>query len=58
MVKRLTSAEVMISQFMGSSPELDSVLTAQRLEPALDSVSPPLSPPPLHVPLSLSENKF
>ena len=39
-VKCPTSAQVMISWFMGSSPALGSVLTAQSLEPALDSVSP------------------
>ena len=39
-----TSAQVMISQFVGLSPRLGSVLTAQSLEPALDSV-PPLSLP-------------
>ena len=42
-VKPLTSAQVMISQFMGSSPASGSVLTAQRREPASDSVSPSLS---------------
>ena len=42
-VKRLTSAQVTISRFMGSSPASGSVLTAQSLEPALDSVSPSLS---------------
>ena len=42
-VKCLTLAQVMISQLMGSSPVLGSVLTAQSLEPASDSVSPPLS---------------
>ena len=36
-VKRPTSAQV-----MGSSPTLGSVLTAQSLEPASDSVSPSL----------------
>ena len=46
-VKLLTSAQVMISQFMGSSPVLGPVLTAQSLEPASDSVSPSLSAPPL-----------
>ena len=50
-VKPPTSAQVMISQFVGSSPVLGSVLTARSLEPASDSVSPPLSVPPL---LSLS----
>ena len=39
----LTSAEVMISQFMGSGPASGSVLTAQSLEPASDSVSPSFS---------------
>ena len=55
-----TSAEVMISWFVGSSPESGSVLTAQSLEPASDSVSPSLSAPPLFVLcLSLSKmNKF
>ena len=46
-VKLLTSAQVMISQFVGSSPVSGSVLTAQSLEPVLDSVSPSLSAPPL-----------
>ena len=44
-VERLTSAQVMISRFMGSSPTSGSVLTARSLEPALDSVSPSLSAP-------------
>ena len=38
-VERPTSAQVMISQLMSSSPALGSVLTAQSLEPASDSVS-------------------
>ena len=46
-VKRLISARVMISQSASSSPTSGSVLTAQSLEPALDSVSPSLSAPPL-----------
>ena len=46
-VKRLTSAQVVISRFVGSSPASGSVLTAWSLEPASDSVSPPLSAPPL-----------
>ena len=46
-VEHPTSAPVMISRFMGSSPTLGSVLTAQSLEPASDSVSPSLSAPPL-----------
>ena len=54
-VKRLTSAQVMISRFVTSSPELGSVLTAQSLEPASDSVSPSLpAPSPLMLCLSLS----
>ena len=40
-------AQVMTSQFVGSSPASDSVLTARSLELALDSVSPPFSAPPL-----------
>ena len=43
LVKRLTSAQVMISWFMSWSPVLGSVLTAQSLEPASDSVSSSLS---------------
>ena len=54
-VKHLTLAQVMISRFVGSSPTSGSVLTAQSLEPALDSVSPSLSAPPrLSLCLSLS----
>ena len=47
LVKRPTSAQVMISQFVGSSPASGSVLMARSLEPASDSVSPSLSAPPL-----------
>ena len=43
-VKRTTSAQVMITQFVGSSPRLDSVLSVWSLEPAVDSVSPSLYP--------------
>ena len=54
LVERPTLAQVMISQFMSSSPALGSVLTAQSLESASDSVSPSLSaPPPLTLCLSL-----
>ena len=42
-VKRPTLAQVMTSQFMSSSPASGSVLAAQSLEPASDSVSPSLS---------------
>ena len=45
-VKHPTSAQVMISQFVGSSPASGSALTAGSLEPASDSVSPSLSAPP------------
>ena len=45
-VRHPTSAQVMISRFMGSSPASGSVLTAQSLESASDSVSPSLSTPP------------
>ena len=46
-VKRLTSPQAMISWFVGSSPVSGSVLIARSLEPALDSVSPSFSTPPL-----------
>ena len=42
-VEHPTSAQVMISQFVSSSPASGSVLMAQSLEPASDSVSPSLS---------------
>ena len=42
-VERLTSAQVMISWSVSSSPASGSVWTAQSLEPASDSVSPTLS---------------
>ena len=42
-VECLASAQVTISQFVSSSPASGSVLTAQSLEPAWDSVSPSLS---------------
>ena len=55
-VKRPTSAQVMISQSVGSSPVSGSVLTAWSLEPASDSVSPSLSaPPPFVLCFSLSQ---
>ena len=38
--------QVRVSQFVGLSPVLGSVLTAQSLETVLDSVSPCLSAPP------------
>ena len=45
-VKRPTSAQVVISRFVASSPVSGSVLTVRNLEPASDSVSPSLSAPP------------
>ena len=42
-VERPTSAQVMASRFVGSSPASGSVLAAQSLEPASDSVSPSVS---------------
>ena len=59
-VGRLTSALVMISQFVSSSPTSSSVLTAQSLEPASDSMSPSLSAPPMLMlrALSLSLSKI
>ena len=55
-VKCPTSGQVMISQFLSSSPTLGSVLTAQSLDPTSDSGSPSLSPSPAHAPsLSLSK---
>ena len=56
-IEHLTSARVMISRLMSSSPASGSVLTAQSLEPASDSVSPSLSlcPSPAHALLSVSQ---
>ena len=45
LVKHPASAQIMISQLVSSSPTSGSMLTAQSLEPALDSVSPCLSAP-------------
>ena len=45
LVKHPTLALVMISQFMRSRPVSGSVLRAQSLKPASDSVSPSLSLP-------------
>ena len=47
LVERLTSAQVMISRFVSLSPMSGSVLTAQSLEAASNSVTPSLSVPPL-----------
>ena len=46
-VEHPSSAQVMISQLVSPSPASGSVLTAQSLEPASDSVSPSLFAPPL-----------
>ena len=56
-VKCPSLAQVMVSQFLGSSPAFGPVLTARSLEPASDSVSPSLSAPPPAHPLSLSLSK-
>ena len=53
-VKRLTLAQVMISQLASLSPVSGSVLTAQSLVPASDSVSPSLSALPQSHSVSLS----
>ena len=45
LVKRLTLAQVTISRFVSSSPTWSSVLIAQILKTALDSVSPSLFAP-------------
>ena len=56
LVKHLTSAQVMITLFVSSSPTSGSVWTAQSLDPAADSVSPSLSLPlPRSCSLSLSQ---
>ena len=52
-VKHPTSTQVMISWSVGSSPASGSVLIAQSLKPASDSVSPSFCHTPAHV-LSLS----
>ena len=55
-VKCSTSARVMISQLVSSSPASGSVWTARSLEPALNSLSPSLSASsPLSLFLSLSK---
>ena len=51
-IERPTSAQVMISQFVSSSPASGSVLTAQSLEPASRSVSPSLALPACTLSLS------
>ena len=56
-IKCLTLAQIMILQFVSSSPASGSVLTAQSLEPASDSVSPSLSTPPLFMLCLCLKNK-
>ena len=56
-VERPTSAQVMISKSMSSSPVLGSVLTARSLEPVSNSVSPSLSLLPCSHSFSLSSQK-
>ena len=58
-VNRPTSAPVMTSRFVGSSPVLGSVLTARSLKSASDSVVPLslLLAYLLSLSLSLSQNK-
>ena len=53
LVRNPTSTRVAISWFLSSSSVSGSVLTAWSLEPDLESLSPPLSAPPLRA-LSLS----
>ena len=56
LVKQLILAQVMTSMFMSSGPVSGSMLTAQSLEPASDSVSLSVSAPPL-LSVALSKNK-
>ena len=53
-VKHPTLTQVMISEFVSSSPASGSVLTAWSLVPASDSVFPSLSAPTPQLALSLS----
>ena len=57
-VKCPTSGQVMISCFVSLSPTSGSVMKAQSLEPASDSVSPPLSALPHSRFVSLSLSKI
>ena len=52
-----TLAQVMISRFLSSGPASGSVLTAQSLEPASDSVLPLSLPHPLLYSVSLCLSK-
>ena len=53
-VRRPTAAQVVISRFVGSSPALGLVLTAQGLETVSNSVSFLSAPTPLMLCLSVS----
>ena len=55
LVKRLTSAQVMISQSVSWSPASGSMLTAQSLEPVSDSMSPSLLALPRSCSVSVSK---
>ena len=55
--KRLTSAQVMVSWLVGSSPASGSVLAAQSLEAASDSVSLSVCPSPTHTMSLFLKNK-
>ena len=57
-VKPLTSGQVMVSRSMSLRPTLGSVLVAQSLEPASDSVSPSLFALPLLVLSVCLKNKY
>ena len=58
-VERPTSAQVVLSRFVSSSPASGSVLTGQSLEPVSDSASPSLSLPlPCSRSVSLSLSRF
>ena len=56
-IKPPTSVQVTITRFASLVPASGSVLTAQSPEPALDSVSPFLSAPPLLSKISIKINK-
>ena len=57
LVEHPISAEVMISQLVGSSSSSGSVLIAQSLEPASNSVSPPRCPSPAYTVFLFLKNK-
>ena len=58
LIKCPTSTQVMISRFVSSSPASGSVLTAQSLEPASDTVSSFLSVCPPSYSVSLCPSKM